>query len=118
MKRQIVLSLMLVMMNVGLFAAQGDTNKSAKALSNNCGIQGIVIDADTQEALAGVQLEVEGMAITAHTDLEGRFVIVGLPQGDYNLKVSYISYKDSKVKNMAAQTQANLQAVQLRLQAE
>lgn len=60
-------------------------------------MEGTVIDLDTAETLAGVTVKIEGTDIEVKTDLDGNFTIEGLMPGDYNLEVSYISYKETKV---------------------
>lgn len=120
MKKYILMSIIaLFVANMG-YAIEDDNNKLNKeaSVSKDCAIQGFVVDKDTNERLAGVEITVEGTSISALSDLDGRFVIVGLPEGDYNLKVSYISYQDTQIKDLAAKSNANLKPVQLSLEAE
>ncbi len=60
-------------------------------------MEGTIIDADTQETLAGVTVKIAGTDVEVKTDLDGNFIIDGLYPGDYNLEVSYISYKETKI---------------------
>lgn len=68
-------------------------------------MEGTILDADTQETLAGVTVKIAGTDTEVKTDLDGNFSIEGLIPGDYNLEVSYISYKDAKmVKTVSTNT--------------
>ena len=55
-------------------------------------INGKVIDKKNGEELIGVSVSVEGTSFGASTDLEGRFNIVNLKPGTYNLNLSYVGY--------------------------
>lgn len=64
-------------------------------------IRGKVIDESTREALIGATVAVQGTGFVAATDIDGRFVFVGLDeQKSYTLTVKYLSYKDKTVKNV------------------
>lgn len=56
-------------------------------------IRGVVTDSLTNEPLFGANVILEGTALGSATDFEGKYFIRGIPEGDYNLIVSYISYK-------------------------
>lgn len=55
-------------------------------------VNGVVIDEDTDEALIGANVVLEGTAIGTITDVEGRFALSGLPAGKQMLTVSYVGY--------------------------
>lgn len=55
-------------------------------------ITGKVIDQKNGEELIGVSVSVEGTSFGASTDLEGKFTIINLKPGKYNLNVSYVGY--------------------------
>jgi hypothetical protein len=59
-------------------------------------IRGEVIDAQTKEPLAGVNVFVPGTSIGASTDLKGKFFIPDLPIGTYQLEISYVGYMIQK----------------------
>lgn len=67
------------------------------AAANNGIIQGIVTDAKTHEALYGVSVQIEGTTLGAKTDPSGRFTIINVPPGTYNLSVSCLGYEQVKV---------------------
>ena len=60
-------------------------------------IVGTVTDADTHDPLPGAHVMVEGTAVGAATDLEGRFVIAGLSAGEHVLIISYTGYQNAEV---------------------
>lgn len=63
-------------------------------------ISGRVTDAKTKEAIPGVNVRVEGTTLGATTDLDGRYVILNVSPGRYNLLASYIGYKRFQVKDV------------------
>ncbi|MCH7771533.1 MAG: TonB-dependent receptor, partial [Bacteroidetes bacterium] len=77
----IVTILLIVLMSVDLVFA-GTTGK----------VKGHIYDKQTGEALIGVNVWLDGTSLGAATDVEGFYIILNIPPGKYNLKVSYISY--------------------------
>lgn len=63
-------------------------------------IQGIVKDAKTGEPLPGVNVLVVGTNLGAVTDLEGRYFIVNVPVGKYNLRASMVGYSPMLMKDV------------------
>lgn len=63
-------------------------------------ITGYVKDKDTGEPLIGANIIIEGSQIGAATNADGYFVILNVPPGTYNLKVSYIGYATLIIKNV------------------
>jgi hypothetical protein len=55
-------------------------------------VSGNVIDKQTHESLAGVQVRVKGTNIVAYTDFNGNFFLPDLPRGSYELQFNYITY--------------------------
>jgi len=55
-------------------------------------IKGRVVDKQTGEGLPGVNVIVPGTYKGAATDAEGRYQIIGLAPGDYDIKASMIGY--------------------------
>ncbi len=64
-------------------------------------ISGTIVDHETGEALAGAAITIEGTDSKTYSDLEGKFNFNGLKQGTYTLKVDYISYKETTLKNIS-----------------
>lgn len=63
-------------------------------------ISGKVIDLNSGEALAGVEVAIEGSSKKVHTDFDGNFKIENLQPGAYNVIASYISYNKSFVEKL------------------
>lgn len=56
-------------------------------------IKGQVTDADTEEALPGVNVLIQQLQRGAPTDIDGEFEITDVPSGTYTLVVSFIGYE-------------------------
>ncbi len=67
---------------------------------NRSRIVGTVKDAATNENLIGVNIIVQGTSLGAATDINGKYFIVNVPVGTYNLKVSMIGYKTQIIKGV------------------
>lgn len=57
-------------------------------------VSGTVTDADTGEPLPGANVIVEGTAMGAATDENGRYAIGDVPSGTHTLTVSFVGYDD------------------------
>jgi TonB-dependent receptor len=57
------------------------------------GIKGTIADKTSRETLVGATVVIQGTTQGATSDLDGNFAISPLKPGNYNLVVSYISYK-------------------------
>jgi len=79
-------------------------------------INGVIADVDTDETLAGVMVSIEGTDYKTLTDLDGNFSFDGLEAGDYDLKLTYISYKEVKVENV--KTESKDLTIELKLKSE
>jgi outer membrane receptor protein involved in Fe transport len=86
--RKISLSLIMI-----FFAA-------ATALATTGKISGTVKDRETGEALPGVNVLVEGTSRGAATDINGEYVILNLPAGNYTLRASFIGYATVRLQNL------------------
>ncbi len=60
-------------------------------------ITGVVRDSKTKEPLPGANVYIEGTAIGAASNVEGKFYISNVPPGKHTLIVNYIGYKQKKV---------------------
>ncbi len=63
-------------------------------------IVGRVVDAETGEALPGVNVIVEGTTLGAATDMDGKFIILRVPPGQYTLRAEMIGYNPTRVENI------------------
>lgn len=80
--------LLIVSVPVGLWAAT--TGKLA----------GRVLDANTGDPLAGVNILIEGTQIGAATDLDGSYFVLNIPPGTYDVRATMVGYKDVLQKNV------------------
>jgi len=63
-------------------------------------ITGIISDFENSTPLIGVNVFLEGTNLGAATDIDGFYVILNVPPGNYNVKVEYIGYTNYQVKNV------------------
>ncbi|MBN2000831.1 TonB-dependent receptor, partial [candidate division KSB1 bacterium] len=88
--RRLVLLLMVLLITWHTFAIAGTTGK----------IVGAIVDGVSGEPLPGVNVLVQGTTLGAATDLQGRYMIMGIPPGGYRLEASMIGYNKSVVENV------------------
>lgn len=73
------------------------TVSTSVTYSANPSLRGIITDAKTGSALAGVTVTVENTPYGTITDENGLYVLRNIRQGEYHLLISYIGYKAKKV---------------------
>jgi len=61
-------------------------------------ISGLVTDAETNEPLIGVNVMITDLGTGAATGLDGRYVIMNIPPGIYDVRFSMIGYEGKKVE--------------------
>ena len=61
---------------------------------------GIIKDQNSGEPLAGVNVTIEGTLLGASTDMDGYYVILNIPAGNYTVHFSYIGYRDLSFENI------------------
>ena len=64
-------------------------------------IVGVVTDAENGEPLIGVNMFLEGTTLGAATDLDGYFIILNVPPGNYQLRADYVGYAPAIVGNVS-----------------
>ena len=82
------LLLLLSLMPVFIFA--GTTGK----------LTGVINDAQSGETLIGANIILEGTDYGAATNSKGEYVILNIPPGRYNVKVSFIGYETILIKDV------------------
>lgn len=87
MKKSIAI-LFLLLLNISVFA--GNPGSDVMFVS------GTVVDQQTNETLAGVEVRVKGTSIVTYTDFNGNFFLSDLPSGTYELSFRYITYESTK----------------------
>lgn len=108
--KKTLLTLFIVSVLASAFAVNNDRTankgKTTEAIAPialaNVSISGKVIDLTSGEALAGVEVAIEGSTTKVHTDFDGNFKIENLQPGAYNLIASYISYNKSFIEKLEA----------------
>ena len=83
MNKFIILYLSIFFLYIPVVAQEAETGK----------IAGSVIDARTDEALAGVNVQIKGTYMGAATYLDGQFLITNVTPWQYDVEVSIIGYK-------------------------
>ncbi len=63
-------------------------------------ITGVVTDAETQQALVGVTVSVQGTTWGAITDADGRYSILNVPVGDYTIVMTAVGYSTVEISNI------------------
>ncbi len=81
--------LVMLIMNMGLAEAQSRSR-----------IEGSVKDAKTGEPLPGVNVLVVGTTLGAVTDLEGKYFVVNVPIGTYEVRASMVGYSSMLVRDV------------------
>ncbi len=80
-------------------------NKAAALPVHNIGLangilKGVVVDSLTKEALIGVTISVKGIGKGASSDIEGKYSIRDIPEGTYEVSISYIGYQTATIGNV------------------
>ena len=78
------ISLLLIISTASVFAQTGK-------------IAGKVSDKTTGETLIGLTVGIDGTTKGASTDIEGRYVIINLAPGKYNVTFRYLGYKSKSI---------------------
>lgn len=101
-----ILSLVFVL-SIALAGIAKDAEKEAPVFNPELKtvLAGNVIDQVTGEALAGVQVKVVGSDKSFYTDFDGNFEINGLIPGDYELRLSLVSYETNLLKKVEVLSQ-------------
>ncbi len=68
-------------------------------------ITGTVTDAQTGEPLPGANVVIEGTTIGAATDANGKYLILDVRPGTYNILARFIGYTTRKVENVVVRTE-------------
>lgn len=82
------------------FAAEKESKVESKTEATTVSLSGQVVDQESQEALVGVKVSLEGTDKVAYTDFDGNYQLNGIEAGQYSLTASYISYRESKIENV------------------
>jgi hypothetical protein len=67
-------------------------------------LEGRVVNAETQEPLAGATVRVADTSIGAYTDSSGHYLLDSIPVGLVQIKVSYVGFADKQVYEIRIET--------------
>ncbi len=83
------------------FASEKEKQQADKAETKMfTTLRGQVVDKQTNEALVGVKIVLEGTDQVAYTNFDGKYQFENIETGAYNLTASYISYEQTSVENV------------------
>lgn len=92
--RSRVFVLLALLLLPGLLYAQGTTGK----------IKGMVTDRESKEPLIGATVSIQGTSYGAATDIQGNYVILNVPPGNYTISASYVGYQIVTVSGIIINT--------------
>jgi uncharacterized surface anchored protein len=118
MKKYLILVVVLALGSITLVASNSNDGATVAKETPAAVVMmtGTVLDSETGEALAGAVVEIENTDTKAYTDLEGHFTIENMQQGEYTVKVNYISYKEALISKLSLDTHAS--SVEIKLNPE
>jgi len=67
-------------------------------IAQNASLTGFIVDSEDDEPLIGASVKVVGQNIGSVTDLNGKFKIINLSEGEYSVSISYVGYMDKELK--------------------
>lgn len=76
------------------------TNDEETKDNSNITLSGQVIDSQSQEALSGAAVKLDGLNHTVYTDFDGYFIFENLIPGKYDITITYPAYKDKKITKL------------------
>lgn len=87
---RIVTSALVIVLSLAMLALAGTTGK----------IAGLVTDAESGSPIPGVNILLEGTPYGAVSTIDGRYTILNVPPGVYDMKFSILGYKEFKVRQV------------------
>ena len=63
-------------------------------------LAGVVIDAATKEALIGANVILVGTELGAATNIDGKYFVLNIVPGNYDIKVSFVGYSPKVIKDI------------------
>jgi outer membrane cobalamin receptor len=63
-------------------------------------LQGVIVDEETKETIIGATVRIAGTGMGTATDFDGRYIIRNIPEGVYEVTVSYVGYNTVTVTDV------------------
>lgn len=114
--KKIFLSLLIIGLALVSFAKSEENKTETTTPSESVAsteLTGIVTDKVSNEALVGVEVEIEGANQKVYTDFDGKFTFNNLKAGEYNVVASYISYEKNIIQHVNVNNNSNKLSIQL-----
>ena len=73
---------------------------SINGFSQTGSLSGKVSDKSNNDELIGANILISEQSKGASTDIDGKFLIKGVPAGTYNVRISYVSYNSLTIENV------------------
>lgn len=108
--RYILLTFIVLLANITIFA---DNDRAGANGPSTVSVSGTVVDKLTNETLPGVTIQMVDSESKIYSNPDGSFSLNGLKPGEYEVKISCISYKDKVVSIDVYSTGQNTLSVQL-----
>jgi TonB-dependent receptor len=87
---------MIVSLLLNIFQATADEGTSQTGK-----LSGRIIDKTNGETLIGVPVMIEGTTIGGVTDLDGQFLLPGIPAGNHSVSIRYVGYQPMVIRDVA-----------------
>jgi hypothetical protein len=115
--KKIFLSLIIIGLAITTYAKtnenKAETTTTVESPAATIQLSGFVIDKNSNEALVGVEVKLEGTNQKAYTDFDGKFSFQDLKPGEYNIVASYISYQKNIIENLDVTHTNNMVSIKL-----
>ena len=106
--KKISIILLLSVFLAPVFAENTNKEETKKTgESKAISISGKIMDKQTREELVGAFIQIEGTDISTYTDIDGNYSIENIKPGQYDIKVEYISYKNTELEAMEINANKN-----------
>ena len=99
--KKLFLTLLVALFAAVSFAEQsGSKTKAGAEAEASIILTGQVVDFKSGEALAGVEVKLDGTELKTYTDFDGNFTFSNLKPGKYDIVSNYVSYERKSLENI------------------
>ncbi|MCG8308615.1 MAG: carboxypeptidase-like regulatory domain-containing protein [Cytophagales bacterium] len=109
MRKGIYCLIFAILASLCVYAKEGKTENSAKTT-----LEVIVVDAETDEPIPAVKIKIGEKEYEAYTDFDGLVKFNEVPQGSYDIEVSFISYEKRRLKAYQVNNTSNKLLIKLK----